>query len=110
MRGPPPVSAADLARACKVKPPSVSDWLSGKSKSMEASNLLTAAKLCKVSANWLCFGVGSKSAETEWRFELVDEERYEALSVFAKGAVQTRMMDEIEAQERKSLKGNGTEG
>lgn len=45
-----------------------------------------------------------------WPFQLVDRDRYEALSDIAKGAVQTRMMDEIEAQERKALKGNGTEG
>ena len=110
MRGPPLVSSADLARACKVAPPSVNGWLSGKSKTMEAGNLLIAAKICKVNANWLCFGIGPKEAEVNWPLQLVDRDRYEALSDVAKGAVQTRMMDEIEAQERKAVRGNGTTG
>lgn len=45
-----------------------------------------------------------------WPFELVDRARYEALSDIAKGAVQTRMMDEIEAQEKKAVRGNGSTG
>lgn len=47
---------------------------------------------------------------SDWPFQLVDRDRYEALSDVAKGAVQTRMMDEIEAQERKAVRGNGTTG
>jgi transcriptional regulator with XRE-family HTH domain len=53
------VSQAELARACKVKPPSVHGWLNGKAKFMRAENLLAAAKRLKVSQDWLATGVGS---------------------------------------------------
>lgn len=44
-----------------------------------------------------------------WPFELVDRDRYEALSQLAKGAAQMRMMDEVAAQEGKFLR-NGSTG
>ena len=37
---PKKIKGVELARAVGVKPPSVSDWLSGKSKTMEGENLL----------------------------------------------------------------------
>ena len=36
----------------------------------------------------------------EWEFEGVDEDRYRKLSLFAQGAAQKAMMDEVEKQER----------
>ena len=68
MKGPPQVSAAELARACKVKPPSVNGWTSGDSKTMEASNLLAAARLCGVSPDWLATGIGGKKPSALARF------------------------------------------
>lgn len=59
MAGPPKVSQAALARACKVKPPSVHDWLSGKTKTIEGQNLLAAADFLRVSPTWLATGKGS---------------------------------------------------
>lgn len=50
------VKAVDLARACGVKPPSVSDWRSGKSKEIEGHNLLRAAKFLQVEPEWLRTG------------------------------------------------------
>jgi phage repressor protein C with HTH and peptisase S24 domain len=58
MAGPPKVSQAALARACGIKPPSVNDWLSGKTKSIEGENLLHAAHLLKVTPMWLATGRG----------------------------------------------------
>jgi len=52
------VKGVELARAVGVKPPSVSDWLSGKSKTMEGENLLKASKFLRVSPTWLASGVG----------------------------------------------------
>lgn len=52
------VSSADLARACGVSTASVSDWLSGESKSIKAANLLKAAKFLNVSPDWLATGQG----------------------------------------------------
>jgi transcriptional regulator with XRE-family HTH domain len=59
MAGPPKQTGRALAQACGVSPPSVSDWLSGKSKSMEGSNLLAASEFLKVRPKWLAEGVGS---------------------------------------------------
>lgn len=52
------ISQAELARACGVKPPSVSGWLSGKSKFLRGENLLAAAKALNVSESWLATGLG----------------------------------------------------
>jgi transcriptional regulator with XRE-family HTH domain len=53
------LSQAGLAKACGIKPPSVSDWLSGKTKKMEGANLLMAAQYLNVDAWWLATGKGS---------------------------------------------------
>lgn len=52
------IKGVDLARAVGVKPPSVSDWLSGKSKTMEGENLLKASKFLGVNPAWLASGTG----------------------------------------------------
>lgn len=59
MAGPPRVTGRALAKACNVSPPSVSDWLNGKSKSMEGKNLLSAAAFLRVRPKWLAEGVGA---------------------------------------------------
>lgn len=58
MDGPPRVSQAALARACKVSPPSVNDWLSGKTKRMGGVNLLRVSQFLNVSPTWLATGRG----------------------------------------------------
>jgi transcriptional regulator with XRE-family HTH domain len=58
MKGPPVVRPVDLARACGVKPPSVADWLSGRTKRLEGANLLAAAKRLGVRPEWLSTGNG----------------------------------------------------
>ena len=55
---PKKIKGVELARAVGVKPPSVSDWLSGKSKTMEGENLLKASKFLGVNPNWLAVGNG----------------------------------------------------
>lgn len=52
-------SKSELARACEVKPASVSDWLSGKSKSMRAHTAQKAAAFLNVNPVWLSTGEGS---------------------------------------------------
>lgn len=59
MTGPPKISQAALARACHIKPPSVNDWLSGKTKTIEGENLLLAADFLKVMPMWLATGKGA---------------------------------------------------
>ena len=58
MNGEPKRTGAELARACNVKQPSVIDWLSGKSRSMDGNNLIDAAEFLGVNAKWLIKGVG----------------------------------------------------
>lgn len=60
MAGPPKVTGRALAEACGIKAPSVSDWLSGKTKTIEGRNLLAAAKRLGVEAEWLATGRGPK--------------------------------------------------
>lgn len=59
MAGPPKISQAALARACGIKPPSVNDWISGKTKTIEGQNLLRAADFLKVTPMWLATGKGA---------------------------------------------------
>ncbi len=54
----PDVSKADLARACGIKQPSVSDWFNGKTKRLTGSNLLEAARKLGVRPEWLATGLG----------------------------------------------------
>lgn len=58
MAGPPKISQASLARACRISAPSVNDWISGKTKSIEGANLLHAAAHLKVLPLWLATGKG----------------------------------------------------
>ena len=54
----PELSQADLARACKIKPPSVSDWFSGATQTLKGANLLNASACLGVSPQWLAAGKG----------------------------------------------------
>lgn len=63
---PKKIKGVELARAVGVKPPSVSDWLSGKSKSMEGENLLRAAKHLNVNPVWLATGNGEITADQKY--------------------------------------------
>lgn len=56
------VIAADLARACGIKPASVSDWITGKTKTIKGANLLAAARLLGVTPEWLSTGRGPRTA------------------------------------------------
>ena len=58
MEGPPKVSGVAVAAACNITPTSVSDWRTGKSKTIEGANLLSAAKALRVRPDWLASGVG----------------------------------------------------
>lgn len=54
----PEVTVTELARACGITPPSVSNWLSGKTKQLEGTNLYRAALKLNVSQLWLAEGRG----------------------------------------------------
>lgn len=60
LSGPPRKTQAALAKACGIKPPSVSDWMTGKTQSIEGKNLVRAAAFLGVNPKWLATGVGQK--------------------------------------------------
>jgi transcriptional regulator with XRE-family HTH domain len=54
----PHLKNAAIARASGVKPPSVTDWLNGKTKSLDAQTAHRAAQLFGCDPTWLAVGVG----------------------------------------------------
>jgi transcriptional regulator with XRE-family HTH domain len=54
---------AELARACGIKPPSVSSWFSGDTLSLEGENLVRAAGYLGVNPHWLATGEGQMIGE-----------------------------------------------
>jgi transcriptional regulator with XRE-family HTH domain len=66
MAAKPRVSQAQIARACGISPPSVNDWLSGKTKSLIAENLLPTARILEVNPDWLASGKGRMVDPLDW--------------------------------------------
>lgn len=65
MKGPPAITAADLARACDVRPASVSEWVNGPTKYLRGTSAVKAAHKLGVSVDWLTSGRGPmRSAAT----------------------------------------------
>jgi hypothetical protein len=58
MASTPGKTQAGLARACGIRPPSVSGWLTGKSKSIDGTNLIKASEYLGVRSKWLATGLG----------------------------------------------------
>lgn len=54
----PGLTAADLARTCKISPSAVSKWFNEKTKEIKAGHVFAVAKLCKVNPEWLATGEG----------------------------------------------------
>lgn len=57
------MTPADLARAVKVKPPSVHAWTNGDTKTIKGENLLRAAQALRCSPHWLATGLGPVGAD-----------------------------------------------
>jgi transcriptional regulator with XRE-family HTH domain len=53
---------AGLAKACNIKPPSISAWMSGKTKKIEGANLLRAATYLGCNPEWLATGMGPRTS------------------------------------------------
>jgi len=63
--GPPVVKQTELAAACGVKPPSVNDWLTGKTKRMDGVHLIKASEFLGVRPKWLALGLGPMKEEKQ---------------------------------------------
>ncbi|WP_049222685.1 S24 family peptidase [Neisseria sicca] len=57
-------SQADLAKYCKVQPPSVSKWLNGGTKTLQGQNLLRASEFLECDPDWLASGKGFWNTQT----------------------------------------------
>lgn len=74
MAGPPKITQAALAKACGISAPSVSDWLRGRTKSIEGVYLVRAAAFLKVRPLWLAEGKGPREIDNPYRSGLVAAE------------------------------------
>ena len=61
------ITKAGLARACGIKQPSVSDWFSGDTATIEGRNLVAAASYLCVSPEWLATGRGQRRLREDSR-------------------------------------------
>ena len=57
------VTQSELARLVGVRPTSVNDWLSGKTKSLKGDSAVRASEVMNVRAKWLSTGEGPKRRE-----------------------------------------------
>jgi len=80
IKGPPKVTKKALAAARGIKPPSVSDWFSGRTKHIESSNLLAAAKFLKVNPDWLVYGKGEMRPDDKVKKISEENENVETFS------------------------------
>jgi transcriptional regulator with XRE-family HTH domain len=67
------ITNAQLAAACKVKPPTSFNWGSGKTKSIKGEPLLLAAKTLGVTPEWLATGKGPMDRLNKSSQHLVEE-------------------------------------
>jgi transcriptional regulator with XRE-family HTH domain len=56
-------SQSDIARVAGVKPPSVSNWLDGKTKSLKTDPALRLSRYFKLNMRWLTAGIGLMDAD-----------------------------------------------
>ena len=88
---PKKIKGVELARAVGVKPPSVSDWLSGKSKNMDGPNLVRAAKFLKVNSTWLGTGAGQPTDKEKEQGQNFDFNTLELIKIPVLDYVQAGM-------------------
>lgn len=70
------MTKADLARACKVAPPTVTEWESGGIKELTADKMLKICDALHIDPWWLVLGTGNfKSSITEDKTPLSNEAR-----------------------------------
>ena len=69
------MNQAELARRAGVKPASVNNWLSGKTKTLKGENLLRAATALQCNPRWLSSGVGAPTPDSGSTTAIVSEAR-----------------------------------
>ena len=103
------VKQVELARTCGVRPPSVADWLTGRTKNIRGAHLVAAAKLLNVNEAWLADGAGPKerlAASSGWPFDLIPPERIAALNKQQNMQLQSAMLASLSFIEEPSPQKN----
>ena len=70
---------ASLARYCSVRPPSVSDWVSGKTKELDGENLLKASEFFGVLPMWMATGKGLMRSKDKLLVKIDEQSDYTAI-------------------------------
>lgn len=94
---------SDIARLCSISPASVSDWFTGKSKSIKSIYLPKVAKLLGVSSTWLATGNGPmKSPNVLVTEEVCDDDDWVEIPEykirFAAGFDQESTLEELSSE------------
>ena len=117
----PGKTQAGLARACGIRPPSVSGWLTGKSKSIEGTNLIKASEYLGVRSKWLATGLGPMTTIdpvgllplheeqkvykiNPWPFKTVTHANWENLTDSQKMAVESVVLSYINTKPNETVK------
>ncbi len=74
---PTEITQTVLAERCGIRQASVSDWFTGKTKSLRGDNLMKVAAFLKVSPRWLGQGAGSMWPSSAESVELINSPLYE---------------------------------
>ncbi|MGE8565211.1 MAG: helix-turn-helix domain-containing protein [Achromobacter sp.] len=93
------VKQVDIARAAGIKPPSVADWLTGRTKNIRGANLVSVARFLNVSEAWLADGKLPKerSLDSDWPFPRIPKERFESLSESQRRGIEEWVAKQVDA-------------
>lgn len=93
------VKQVDIARAAGIRPPSVADWLNGKTKNIRGANLVSVAQLLNISEAWLADGTLPKerSLDSDWPFPRIPKEQYYQLTASQRDGIEEWVLRQVEA-------------
>lgn len=93
------VKQVEVARAAGIKPPSVADWLNGKTKNIKGANLVSVAQLLNVSEAWLADGALPKERklDSDWPFPAIAKQRFYALSQAQRDGIEEWVARQVDA-------------
>jgi len=93
------IKQVQVARAAGIKPPSVADWLNGKTKNIKGANLVTVAQLLNVSEAWLADGAlpRERKLDSDWPFPSIPKDRYYALSAAQRAGIEEWVSRQVAA-------------
>lgn len=93
------VKQVDIARAAGIKPPSVADWLTGRTKNIRGANLVSVARYLNVSEAWLADGKLPKerALDSDWPFPHIAKDRFEALSESQRRGIEEWVSKQVDA-------------